>query len=89
MPLYDRVLRALRTWLDSWSGVGHVAAGMDRQSYDLQRYGWFLEGVWQPLLAKAGFLIASTTSQVPRDPSHLRDVAPQRRCRPTVGPAAA
>lgn len=81
MPLYDRALWALRTWLDSWSGVGHVPAGMHRQGYDLQRYGWFLEGVWQPLLAKV--------AQVPRDPSHLRDVAPQRRCRPAVGPAAA
>ena len=35
----------LRTWLDSWSGIGHVAVGMARQGYDLQltRYdekGW-------------------------------------------------
>ena len=42
---YDRALWALRTWLDSWSGIGHVAVGMARQSYDLQltRYderGW-------------------------------------------------
>jgi hypothetical protein len=27
---------ALRTWLDSWSGIGHVAVGMHRQGYDLQ-----------------------------------------------------
>src|SRR6516165_7853917 len=27
---------ALRTWLDSWPGVGHVAVGMHRQGYDLQ-----------------------------------------------------
>jgi len=36
---------ALRTWLDSWTGIGHVAVGMARQGYDLQltRYaekGW-------------------------------------------------
>jgi hypothetical protein len=36
MPSYDRALRALRTWLDSWSGVGHVAVGMHRQGFDLQ-----------------------------------------------------
>jgi hypothetical protein len=45
MPSYDRALWALRSWLDSWSGIGHVAVGMARQGYDLQltRYdekGW-------------------------------------------------
>jgi hypothetical protein len=45
MPSYDRALWALRSWLDSWSGIGHVAVGMHRQGYDLQltRYddkGW-------------------------------------------------
>jgi hypothetical protein len=44
-PSYDRALHALRSWLDSWSGVGHVALGMHRQGFDLQltRYderGW-------------------------------------------------
>jgi len=39
------VLHALRSWLDSWSGIGHVTVGMARQGYDLQltRYdekGW-------------------------------------------------
>jgi hypothetical protein len=27
---------ALRFWLDSWAGIGRVAAGMHRQGYDLQ-----------------------------------------------------
>jgi hypothetical protein len=45
MPSYDRALWALRSWLDSWSGIGHVAVSMARQGYDLQltRYderGW-------------------------------------------------
>jgi len=47
MPSYDRALHALRTWLDSWTGIGHVAVGMHRQGYDLQliqyddrRAGW-------------------------------------------------
>src|SRR5207248_2772724 len=25
MPSYDRALHALRSWLDSWAGIGHVA----------------------------------------------------------------
>ena len=32
----DRALHALRTWLDSWAGIGRIAAGMHRQGYDLQ-----------------------------------------------------
>ena len=45
MPSYDRALHALRTWLDSWSGIGHAAVGMHRQGYDLQLtqyddHGW-------------------------------------------------
>jgi len=36
MPSCDRALHALRTWLDSWAGIGHVAVGMHRQGYDLQ-----------------------------------------------------
>jgi murein DD-endopeptidase MepM/ murein hydrolase activator NlpD len=33
-PSYDRSLWALRTWLDSWSGIGRVAVGMAHQGYD-------------------------------------------------------
>jgi hypothetical protein len=36
MPSSDRALWALRTWLDSWPGIGHVAVGMHRQGFDLQ-----------------------------------------------------
>jgi hypothetical protein len=41
MPSYDRALWALRSWLDSWAGIGRIAVGMARQGYDLQltRYG--------------------------------------------------
>jgi hypothetical protein len=35
-PSCDRPLWALRTWLDSWAGIGHVAVGMARQGYDHQ-----------------------------------------------------
>src|SRR5207249_3195878 len=36
MLSYDRALYTLRSWLDSWAGIGHVALGMHRQGYDLQ-----------------------------------------------------
>ena len=36
MPSYDRALHALRSWLDSWAGIGHVGVGMHRQGFDLQ-----------------------------------------------------
>ena len=36
MPSYDRALWALRTWLDSWAGIGRVAVGMARQGFDRQ-----------------------------------------------------
>ena len=44
-PSHGRALWALRTWLDSWAGIGRIAIGMARQGYDLQltRYdesGW-------------------------------------------------
>ena len=44
-PPRDYSLWELRTWLDSWAGIGHVVVGMGRQGYDLQltRYderGW-------------------------------------------------
>jgi hypothetical protein len=29
-------LPALRSWLDSWNGLGAVSVGMHRQGYDLQ-----------------------------------------------------
>ena len=38
MPSYDRALHALRSWLDSWSGIGHVAVGMALTRYDAK--GW-------------------------------------------------
>ena len=35
-PSYHRGLRALRSYLDSWPGIGRVAVGMHRQGFDLQ-----------------------------------------------------
>jgi len=30
------LVQALRGWLRSWAGIGHVAGGMARQGYDIQ-----------------------------------------------------
>jgi len=30
------LVQALRGWLGSWAGIGHVAGGMARQGYDIQ-----------------------------------------------------
>ena len=45
LPSYDRAVHALRSWLDSWKGIGLIEHGMSWQGYDLQltRYaeqGW-------------------------------------------------
>jgi hypothetical protein len=45
MPSYDRTLHALCSWLDSWSGIGHVAVGMARQGYDLRLHAVRREGM--------------------------------------------
>jgi len=37
-PSYDHSLWALRSWLDPWSGIGHVTVGMHRQGFDLQAH---------------------------------------------------
>ena len=37
MAPYDRALWALRMWLDSWPGIGHVAVGMHRRTTDSVR----------------------------------------------------
>jgi hypothetical protein len=53
MPSYDRVLHALRTGLDSWSGIGHVVVGMARQGFDLQLTRYDERG-WQATFYKTG-----------------------------------
>ena len=45
LPLYDRALRALRAWLDSWSGIGrprrgrHGAPGLRSPAHAVRRAG--------------------------------------------------
>ena len=76
-------VRLLHRWLDTWSGIGHVVAGMARQGYDLElrRYdgqGWraafFPSGFEHSLTAQAGTAFALSPWQaVQRAASHALD----------------
>ena len=60
-PSYDRSLWALRTWLDSWSGIGRVAVGMHRQGYDLQLTRYDERG-WRATFLTTGMEHSPTTA---------------------------
>jgi hypothetical protein len=60
---YERELRLLHQYADTWRGIGDIVAGMARQEYDLElrRYdgrGWravfFPEGLEHSLTSHAG-----------------------------------
>ena len=65
-PSYARALHALRSWLDSWSGIGHVAVAMARQVYDLQLTRYDEKG-WRATFYTTGMehSITSATGTVP------------------------
>jgi hypothetical protein len=46
MSSRHRALHTLRSWLDSWTGIGRIAAGMHRLGYDLQ-LTQYDEGGWR------------------------------------------
>jgi len=47
-------LRRLHRWLDSWSGIGHVVAGMACQGYDLELRRYDGQG-WRAMFFPSGF----------------------------------
>ena len=51
----------LRTGLDSWSGIGHVAVGMARQGYDLQLTRYDEEG-WRATFYTTGMEHSPTSA---------------------------
>ena len=72
VPPSEPQLRLLHRWLDTWSGMGHVVAGMARHGYDLElrRYdgqGWraafFPSGFEHSLTAHAGTAFAPSPWQ--------------------------
>jgi hypothetical protein len=58
MPSYDRALWALRSWVDSWPGVGHVTVGM---GYDLQLTQYDERG-WRATFYTTGMEHSPTTA---------------------------
>jgi len=55
----------LRSWLDSWAGIGHVAAGMHRQGYDLQLTQYDERG-WRATFYTTGTEHSPTSGRAPR-----------------------
>ena len=57
------VLAALRSWLDSWRGIGDVERGMARQGYDLQLTRYDERG-WRAIFDTSGMehSLTSTTA---------------------------
>ena len=56
---------ALKTWLSTWSGIGHIVTGMARQGYSVSLRkvpddGWSATFQRQTMLAPEGFANAST-----------------------------
>ena len=72
MLSYDRALWPLRFWLDSWTGIGHVAVGMAHQGYDLQLTRYDERG-WRATFYTTGMehsITSATASAWERTPWH-------------------
>ena len=86
-PSYDRALWALRTWLDSWAGIGDVERSMARQGYDLQltRYN---ERGWRTTFYTTGMehsITSATASAWERTPWHATQRAAWEALRQAEG----
>jgi hypothetical protein len=72
MLSHDRALWALRFWLDSWAGIGAIAAGMARQDFDLQLTRYDEKG-WRATFYTTGkehSITSATASAWERTPWH-------------------
>jgi len=66
------VLGALRSWLDSWRGIGDVERGMERQGFDLQLTRYDEKG-WRATFYTSGMehsITSATPSAWERTPWH-------------------
>ena len=85
-PSYDRALHALRSWLDCWSGIGHVVVGMARQGYDLQLTRYDEKG-WRATFYTTGMehsITSATASAWDRTPWHAVQGAARDALRRTL-----
>jgi hypothetical protein len=60
LPPQEDALRALHAWLDSWSGIGLIVVGMERQGHkvslrNIAADGWVCSFQSDPSLASSGF----------------------------------
>jgi hypothetical protein len=58
-------LHALRRWLDSWSGIGHIVVGMNRQGYrlhltNIDSVTWRATFARDTMLSADGFAVERT-----------------------------
>jgi hypothetical protein len=86
LPSYDRALQALRVYLDSWPGIGHVAVGMACPGYDIQLRRYDEKG-WRATFYTTGMEHSPTSATVTgweRTPWH----ATQRAAWDDVRPVA-
>src|SRR6266849_4156459 len=89
MLSYDRALWALRSWLDSWPGIGAIATGMARQGYDLQLTRYDEKG-WRATFYTTGMehsITSATASAWERTPWHAVQGAAREEARSGVGAA--
>ena len=80
LGFYDRALHALRTWLDSWSGIGHVVVGMAHQGYDLQLTRYDARG-WRATFYTSGIEHSPTSATGDRVGAHAVTATQRRRGR--------
>jgi hypothetical protein len=67
------VLAALRSWLNSWRGIGDVERGMAHQGYDLQLTRYDARG-WRATFYTTGMehsITSATASAWERTPCHV------------------
>jgi hypothetical protein len=57
-------LWALRTWFDSWAGIGYIAVGMARQGFDLQLMRYDERG-WRATFYTTGMEHSPTSATAP------------------------
>ena len=71
------VLGALRSWLNSWRGIGDIERGMERQGFDLQLTRYNEKG-WRATFYTTGMehsITSATASVWERTPWHATERA--------------
>ena len=61
VPPETPALRILHRWLDTWRGIGDIAAGMHRQGYDLQLTEYDERG-WRATFYSSGMEHSATSA---------------------------